>query len=450
MKLHNIFLKPSIFIVTLVMLVGLISPAAFALEKPVTEAYSAVLVEQNTGMVLYSVNEDERAYPASLTKIMTAMLVIEACERGEINLYDEVTASSTFSEGLEEDGSTADIQEGEILTVEELLYCTLLVSANEACNILAEHLSGTVSEFAQLMNQRAAQLGCTGTKFTNTNGLPDSNHYSTAWDMYLITRQALTHDAFVKITSAATKSIRKTNMSEIRVLKNRNELMNPESEYYYEAAAGVKTGYTDLAGNCLSSTASSEDMNIIAVVMGVNILKEGMTDDDLSDATSFSVTRQLYEWAFSNYSYQTILAPSQTVKTVPVEMGKDADSVTVNTDSEITLLLPNDYSPEDIIWNVTLDGSGETLQAPIESGQTVGEVSLTYRDYTSKPVQLLAGSSVELSRTQKLKSDLSASFDNIWVKLAVVVVVLMIILFITFAVRSSARRRRARRKRRGR
>lgn len=449
MELRNFFSKITILFAALILFVS-ISPSVFALEYPETEAAAAVLVEGNTGMVLYSSNEDTTAYPASTTKIMTAMLVIEACQRSEISLKDNVTASDTFNQGLEEGGSTADIKAGETMTVEELLYCMLLASANESCNILAEYLSGSISEFVELMNQRAQELGCMGTHFANANGLPDENHYTTAWDLYLITKQSLTYDTFTKITSTMNKTIPMTNMSGIRELENTNALMDTESKYYYENASGVKTGFTNLAGNCLVSTATSDDMYIIAVVMGVNIKLEGMTDADLSDATNFSVTKELYEWAFSSYGYYQVANTSEIITTAPVTLGKGTDSVSVTAGSNISMLLPNDYSADDITWNLSLnsDVSGEELTAPVDEGQVLGEFTLTYGDYTSEKVNLVANSQVELSKSAFIKNELSKTFESVWVKLAVVVVALLIILYIAYAVNMKAKRRRTRNRRR--
>ena len=171
-------------------------PAAYAAgdEKPELPAdpdilaKAALLVDANTGTVVYAKGEHEELYPASLTKIMTALLTLEAIDAGKLSMDQELTATATALEGLSSDGSSAGIKVGETMSVRNLLYCMLVVSANEACDILAEAVSGSVSAFVAAMNAKAADLGCENTHFVNPNGLHDPQHYTSAWDMYLITK----------------------------------------------------------------------------------------------------------------------------------------------------------------------------------------------------------------------------------------------------------------------
>lgn len=179
----------SVFLLTL-LLTGLFCvPQASAVEMPQVNAKAALLMDYESGRMLYGLNEKDTEYPASITKVMTALLTLEAVDQGVLTLDQPVTAPSLVND-MDPTGSSADIKEGEVLTVEQLLYCMMLVSANEAACILAETVSGSQDAFVALMNQRAQELGCTGTHFVNPNGLHDPNHYSTAWDIYLITREA--------------------------------------------------------------------------------------------------------------------------------------------------------------------------------------------------------------------------------------------------------------------
>ena len=196
MKIRRIF---SVFLLSVLLATLFLTPQAYALEEPTLDARNALLMDETNGRMLYGKAEKEKAYPASITKIMTALLVLEAVDRGDLSASQPITASYEAANSIDEDSSTAGIEEGEVLTVEQLLYCLLIVSANEAANILAEAVSGSVTDFVALMNQRAAELGCEGTHFTNTNGLPDPDHYTTAWDIYLIAREAMKHDLFMML-----------------------------------------------------------------------------------------------------------------------------------------------------------------------------------------------------------------------------------------------------------
>ena len=175
---------------------------------PELHCEAMLLVDANTGKAVYEKNAQERMYPASLTKIMTALLTLEAVDGGQLTMDQQITATESALEGLAADGSTAGIRAGEVLTVEQLLECMLIVSANEACNILAEQVSGSVDAFVDAMNEKAAALGCENTHFVNTTGLHDSQHYTSAWDLYLITAEALKHDDFLRICDMKSATIR--------------------------------------------------------------------------------------------------------------------------------------------------------------------------------------------------------------------------------------------------
>lgn len=452
MRLRNFLTRTILFALTAALFFGIV-PAVSALEYPETEAAASILVEVNTGRVLYASGENERAFPASTTKIMTALLVLEACENGEIDIYDVVKASDTFMEDLTDDGSTADILPGEEMTVEDLLYCVLLASANEACNILAEYVAGSVDAFVDMMNYRAGELGCTGTNFTNTHGLPDDKHYTTAGDLYLMTNQALQYDKFVDITNTASKTIPLTNKSEIRELKNTNSLINPDSDYYYENAGGVKTGYTKSAGHCLVSTATNESGNIyiIGVIMGVGKTAEDGTESKTKE-TSFSVSKLLYEWAFENYSYQEVLTTGENITSVPVKLAEDADSVNLRAEESLSILVPNDFNPDDIKRDITIDSevSGQPLTAPLTAGQILGQVSVSYGDEVYGPINLVSRADVELSRVEYMKSEIAKTLDNTWVKVSLVTIILLFVLYIIFVIRMKVqqfKRKRARSKR---
>ncbi len=181
-----------------VLLVQLV-PFADAKSSFDVDAKAALLVDLESEEVLYEKNAHEHNYPASITKIMTALLVLEAVDAGKLSLDEEVTASQEAFDGLSPDGSTANIKAGETMSVENLLNCMLIVSANESAHILAEAVAGSVQNFVLQMNQRAKELGCTETQFVNPSGLHSDRHYTTAWDIYLITREAMKHDEFMKI-----------------------------------------------------------------------------------------------------------------------------------------------------------------------------------------------------------------------------------------------------------
>lgn len=409
----------SVFLL-LVLLTGLVaSPTAAALDDPVVQSKAALLVDANTGAVVYGKNERQELYPASLTKIMTALLVLEAVDRGQLSLSQELTASrSAMTTGLAEDGSSAGIQEGEVMTVEEYLYCMLVVSANEACNVLAEAVAGSVEGFVARMNEKAADLGCANTRFVNTTGLHDSQHYTSAWDLYLITKEAMTHADFMRICDTATATIPATNLSEARTLHTTNYLIDVwrSRGYLNRDAHGVKTGSTSDAGHCLVSTATRGSLSFISVVLGGD--RVTLENDEIR-TYSFYDTNQMFNWAFDNLSYQTVLTTQEVIKEVEVSLSKKVNYVTVHPAQEIELLLPNGTDPAGLDRTVVLQ---EPVEAPVQEGQVLGSLELSLDGEVLAAVDLLALNDVEASRLLTFWRDVQLFFEKTSVRVACLVI----------------------------
>jgi D-alanyl-D-alanine carboxypeptidase (penicillin-binding protein 5/6) len=269
----------------------------FAPLPPAIQTEYALIAETHSGQILFAKNEHERVYPASLTKIMTALLVTEAEAGGDVSFDDTVTVSREALQNLSVHGNSAGLQIGEQLTVRDLLYCAMVVSANEACNVLGEYIAGSVSDFVELMNKRAAEIGAVNTQFKNTHGLHEEGHYSTVYDMYLITTEARKLPAFLKLTAASGYTVPATNYSEARGLLTTNHLASAlrNSLYHYRYAVSGKTGFTTPAGFCLMSAAKKNGLETVCVVM-----KAGRYDDNRM--ASFVDSEILHEWVFNNYT----------------------------------------------------------------------------------------------------------------------------------------------------
>lgn len=249
---------------------------------PQIKAEGAVLYDATRDQVLYEKNADTRYYPASITKIMTALLVLEHC-----NLNDTVTFSQTAVTNLESGAVTLGVKAGDQFTVEQCLYGLLLKSANEIANGLAEHVSGSISGFAALMNQKAASLGCTNTHFVNPNGLNDSNHYTTARDMALIADAAFSNSVLCKIASTVNYDFPATaSVPSVRKLTMGHKMVNPANSEYYSGIVGGKTGYTSLAGNTLVTCAERNGTRLVAVILK-------------SRQTHYADTKALLDYGFS-------------------------------------------------------------------------------------------------------------------------------------------------------
>jgi len=292
--LKNIFL--------FIILFCLICNGSFAssIEKPEVSTDSLplhsnclLLMEKNTGDILYEKNSNEKMYPASTTKIMTAILVIENCYLNEV-----VTVSPSSISAVPPSYSLSGLQAGEELRIEDLLYILLIPSANDVANLLAEHTSGSIPAFATLMNKKAEALGLTETHFTNPSGVHDKDLYTTAHDLAILTKYAMNNKKFMDIVKTSSYTVPSTNLhpEEDRVFTNSNLLLTKsESNYFYEYATGIKTGFTDPAGDCLVASAKKDNVEFIAVCLKGSRLDNGLRE-------KFIDCKSLFDFAFDNYT----------------------------------------------------------------------------------------------------------------------------------------------------
>ena len=405
--------------------------SAKALSDPAPASKAVILLDAATGNTLYAKEENEKVYPASTTKIMTVLLAVEAIETGKVSLKDSVTAGADISTALGEDGSSAGILVGETMTLEDVLYCAMLSSANEACNMVASYIAGDISTFVGMMNARATELGCTGTNFRNTHGYPDYNHYTTAKDMSLISLEAYSHPLFMEVCNTVTKTIPATNLSPERVISNTNGLINNDSElypgYYYEYAKGMKTGHTNDAGYCLVSAASKDSVSLLCVVMGGSAVEKV----EKTEYTNFAESVMMYNWAFENFSYRNILETTDLVKDIPVKMGKDADYVTVRPETAVQALMANDEDNSSFEQQVTIysEDAGAELVAPIDAGAVLGEIAISRDGVVYGRSKLIACSSIDLSYSQFIKQKIFKSLTN---PLTMVFILIILGLFGTY------------------
>lgn len=411
--------------------------AAFDVPDPQIQAKAVLLVDRKTGAVAYAKNEHQELYPASLTKVMTALLVLEAVDAGKLSMDQVVTANATALDDLDELGSTAGIKAGEEMTVRNLLYCMLLNSANEASTILAERVSGSVGAFVADMNAKAQELGCKNTHFMNPHGLHDSQHYASAWDLYLITEEALKHPAFMEICDTPSITIPATNLSEERLLRNTNYLISGRSkDYLNKDAHGVKTGSHSQAGHCLISTIQRANLNFICVIMGTERIQR---EDGIWWTYSFGETNRLYDWAFDNFTYQTVLEETDVVGEAAVSLSK-TDRVTLRPANEVEILLPRELKPEELEQVITL--TNDPIEAPIAEGDKLGTLSIQLDGEECASVDLLAFTDVEASQILIFWKNTKEFFSKPTVKIACAALAALAILFTIWKVFFSKRRYR--------
>lgn len=411
-------------LLALSMLASLLVMPAAAADPPDLLCRNAILVDFNHNEILYEKNAHDKAYPASLTKVMTALLTLEAVESGQISLDTPITADHSALDGMNQWSSSAGIKPGMTLTVEELLYCLLLPSANEAANMLAVALDGSLSAFSEHMNRRAAELGCQGTHFVNPHGLHDDNHYTTAYDMSLMMRVAMDHDLFRTIIHSKDHRIPANATHPEFYFFNTNGLISNlhYSGYVYDKCIGGKTGTTDEAGKCLVAAAERGDDTLISVVLGSGLITG---PDGKEKQGNFTESTKLLEWGFRNFKRVTITKSAEPVDKVAVTLSREADEVMVKPSGSITRTMPVDVDLDQIESEISL--FSPTVEAPVEEGQVLGTMKLSYEGQVYGTLDLVAVNSVARSDLLYKKALFVRFFQNAWGKLLLVAVAVLIL-----------------------
>lgn len=350
-----------------------------------------ILMETSTGKIIYEKNAYEKAYPASTTKIMTAILTLENC-----NLTDTATVSHEAIFSVPIGYSHAYLVEGEVLTIEQLLYILLIPSANDAANVLAEHIAGSISSFTTMMNTKALELGCTNTHFVNSNGIHNENHYSSAYDLALMGRYAMQNETFRKIVSTTKYTLPATNkyLESNRYFKTTNELITLDERdsvdnYYYPYTTGIKTGYTNSAGNCIVASAKKDDIEYIVVILGAEQTENGLS-------ARYIDCKNLFNYAFDNYKTYTINEKNSILKQVKISNSSIFNNhLDLIVQDEIKLLLKKDTNVNNITPNIKITSD---LVAPIAKNTIIGTITYNVdgNEYTSN---LLAKDDIKESNT---------------------------------------------------
>ncbi len=348
-------------VVTFVLMAFLFPSMGMAQEKKselAEVAKSAILIERDTGTVLYEKNSHEKLAPASMTKIMTMMLIMEALEKGQIKWEDKVRASEyAASMG----GSQIFLEPGESMSVEEMLKGIAIGSANDASVAMAEHIAGSEEAFVEKMNKKAKELGLKDSHFKNPTGLPSKDHYSSAHDMSMMAKELLKYEGITKFTGSYESYLREGSDKKFWLV-NTNKLVR-----FYEGVDGLKTGFTNEAKYCLTATAKKDNMRVIAVVFGAPTPKE--RNNEVS---------KMLDYAFNQYSTKPLFKKGESLAQVKVSKGKES-KVNAVTDEPISLLTQKGEKLDEVEQKITLS---KDLKAPIKKGDKVGTLVVTNKGKT--------------------------------------------------------------------
>lgn len=351
-----------------------------------SHAEAVLLMDMKTGRIIYSKNITKKLYPASLTKMMTAILALESDKMGDtVEIPYEAIKSVDI---LEE--SNIGLLVGEKLTMTDLLNSMLIASANDSSNVIAYHVAGSMEEFTDMMNSKAKELGMKNTNFVNACGIHNDDHYTTVEDMAILARYCMENESFREIVKKATYHIAPTEKYKYdRNLNNTNMFLGQafSPTHVYSPCTGIKTGTTEAAGNCLVSSASHNDMDLLCVVM------KAKNENDREKAYSYTISRALFDFGFNNYESGVLAAPGTIVSDSAVDLAKKDKRVSLTVNSEINALVPiGDDISKEVTTEITLQ---KNITAPIAKGQELGEIVYIYHDKEIARAPIVATNDVE-------------------------------------------------------
>ena len=383
-------------------------------------------------------NIDERLYPASLTKIVTAMVTLENVK--DVSVKTKMSQAA-YDASVGTGAQVAGITVGEELSVDALLYLTMVHSACDACEVLAEFVGGTKENFVKMMNDWVKKVGCNDTNFTNPSGLHDDNHYTTARDMSKITLAALKNADFVKYSTTTEYEYKGYT------LPHTNLMLHPGYvTYYYEYAQGIKTGSTEQAEYNVIVKASKDGYNYLAIVM--KSPQQKIKNQSYLTKCSFVDAKSLFEWAFDSLKYTTIVAKDEVIGEVSVENGKDADTVALVAANDTNVIVPVGLDKSAVI--IEIQEKPSSLQAPVTKGQKVCSANLIYGDEVIASVPLVAAKTVELSTFLKVINAIKAFFGLTVVKVILVIAFLAIALYVYIFFKSLNKKKKVEKRRQAR
>lgn len=383
-------MKKLITLLIIFIILTTFSHFTFAAEKISISSGAGLLIERSSDRVLFEKNAYKKMYPASTTKILTAIVVLE-----NTNLTDTATVSKNALETIPNGYVTCNLQIGEELSIKDLMYALMVKSANDAAVVLAEHVGGSVEGFSDMMNEKAKEIGCKNTHFVNPNGIHNNNHYTTAYDLYLMADYALSFEhtnEFREFVSKTSYTLPATNMypAEDRSFTTTNELIKINNNdridnYYYKNALGIKTGHTSQAGYCLVSSSNRDDLEFISVILDGGFDSKGLSE-------RYTETIKLFDFGYDNFTLTKIKEANNIIDTITVEKAtKETATLNLLIKDEITVINDKDTDIDAIEPEITLK---ENIIAPISKGEVLGTIKYTVDDieYTS---ELLAEHDVE-------------------------------------------------------
>ena len=414
----------SAFLIICLILSSVTTVSAYEPSGIEITAKAAILVSLDTGEVLFEKNADEKVYPASITKIMTTLLILE---NEKYKPEAKIAITQDVLDLISGTGSSVSLlKAGEEVSQLDLVYMVLMASYGDCALLAAIYYGGSIENFVNMMNKRAAELGLSGTHYENPIGLHHEQNYTTARDTYKLTATALQNETFKKVCSSTRHTV-KTSMSGERTISTTNFLQDNTTNYYYQYAKGVKTGYTDEAGRCLVSTASYNGYRYLCAVFGC----------PANEKKHFIESKELYRWAFNNFEFKKVADNSNPVAEIGVNLSLDTDFVSLYIEKSFVSVLPKDA--DDSTISIVTHLVGESVDAPIKKGDVLGTADIIYAEEVIGTVNLVSNEDVEKSTMLAALRAIKNFFASSYMKVVYVIIAAAILIFIIAVIKMNSK-----------
>ena len=413
----------SLFLIICLLLTFSVSPSAFEITSFEVPAKSAALYSLDTNEFLYSKNIDQRVYPASMVQIMAAVVIMEKVP--DLENFTVTMTETAYNRILGTGSAVLHCKVGETINGKDALAAMLISSAGDVIYAYCEAVGGSVEGFVDLMNQKAAELGLTGTHYTNPIGLFDENNYTTVRDIITLTQYAVKNfSVFSELTSKSRYTMKATNMREARTIVTTNYMVDSSTNYFYSYCTGTKTGYTDESGRCLTATAQYNGYSYVAVLMDCE-QKGGAR-------TEFITAKEMFRWAFNNFEFKSVLDISTPVAEMPVRLSSDYDYVSLYPEKQLTSILPQEADNSTVIIKPTLNA--ESVNAPVKKGEVMGTAKVIYAEQVLGEVNLVAGQDIEGSPWLIFFDFVKRIFTSVAFLVIFIILIVLAILFTLYVI----------------
>ncbi len=431
--LKRIFSLFFVFLLCFTLAFSSLSVSAYEVNGFEITAKSGMLVSLDTGEVLYSNNTDLKVYPAAITNIMTAMVILESdkyAPDAKITMTEKAL-TDILGTGV----AVSNTKAGEEFTHTDLLHFIIMCSSGDAGYLAADYFYGSHEVFVEKMNELALKIGMKNTNFTNPIGLQDENHYTTVEDIRILSEYALKNKTFKEIASKHRYNMAATNMRDKRVLSTTNFLLDNTTNYYYQYATGLKTGYTDEAGRCIVSTASYNGYNYLCILM--NSPNNPLKRNELKESAD------LFRWAFNNFKFKEVAKSDEPVCEIPLELSMDTDFIPLYFEKPFVSVLPADADESTIVIKTKL--IGDSVKAPVKKGQVLGKAQVVFAEKVIGEVNLVAGEDVKANALLKTVDIVNGIFTSVYMKVLYAVLTVVAIVFIILCIRMNLSKMKKRR-----